>query len=91
MQSAVQDVDYENETDLLYAVVTLQDPTSTTNMQCNLYFINEKNGAILKTVPLPTWKPVSIAISEPAKLHESGCVSNSMDSSLTYHLVSFSG
>ena len=52
-------MDYENETDLLYAVVTLPDSTSDDNMQSNLYFINERNGSVLKTVPLPTWEPVS--------------------------------
>ena len=53
-------MDYENETDLLYAVVTLPDPSSESGMQCSLYFIDEKKGSVLKTVPLPTWEPVSL-------------------------------
>ncbi len=57
-QSAVQDVDFENELDLLYAVVTLPDPSSDADFQCNLYFIDETSGAIMKTVPLPTWEQV---------------------------------
>ena len=59
-QSAVQDVDFENELDLLYAVVTLPDASSANDFQCNLYFINENDGTILKTVPIPTWKQVSL-------------------------------
>lgn len=57
----MQDVDYENETDLLYAVVTLPDSSTKYSdpiIRCNLYFIDEKSGKILKTVPLPTWEPV---------------------------------
>ena len=59
IQSAIQDVDYENETDLLYVVVTLPDRETDSDMQCNIYFINEKDGSVLKTVPIPTWEPVS--------------------------------
>ena len=62
-QSAIQDVDYENELDLLYAVVTLRDPSRDENMEASLYFVNDKTGDILKKVPLPTWRAVSLAIS----------------------------
>ena len=51
-------MDFENELDLLYAVVTLPDPSTEENFQCNLYFIDESNGSILKKVPLPTWEQV---------------------------------
>ena len=58
-QSAVQDLDFENELDLLYAVVTL--PSSDGEGTCAwLYFIDDNNGHIIKAVSLPTWKPVSI-------------------------------
>lgn len=63
MQSAIQDVDYENEVDLLYAVVTLPDRTSESNMQANLYFIDDKTGRLTKCVPIPTWRPVIITQS----------------------------
>jgi len=58
----VQDVDFENELDLLYAVVTLPDETSECDFQCNLYFIDERDGSILKTVSIPTWKQVSLHV-----------------------------
>ena len=58
-QSAIQDVDYENELDLLYAVVTLHDPSREGSMEASLYFVHDKTGDLLKKVPLPTWKPVS--------------------------------
>ena len=59
LQSAIQDVDYENELDLLYAVVTLRDPSCEGNMAASLFFVHDKTGDLLKKVPLPTWKPVS--------------------------------
>ena len=62
LQSAIQDVDYENELDLLYAVVTLRDPSRDENMEASLYFVNDKTGDILKKVPLPTWRAVSLAL-----------------------------
>ena len=58
-QSAIQDVDYENELDLLYAVVTLRDPSREGSMAASLFFVHDKTGDLLKKVPLPTWKPVS--------------------------------
>ena len=59
LQSAIQDVDYENELDLLYAVVTLHDPSREGSMAASLFFVHDKTGDLLKKVPLPTWKPVS--------------------------------
>ena len=59
IQSAIQDVDYENELDLLYAVVTLHDPSREGSMAASLFFVHDKTGDLLKKVPLPTWKPVS--------------------------------
>ena len=56
LQSAVQDLDYENELDLLYVVVTLPEGEET---RAFLYFINDKTGAIEKTVPLTSWNAVS--------------------------------
>ena len=61
-QSAIQDVDYENELDLLYAVVTLRDPSRDENMEASLYFVNDKTGDIMKKVPLPTWRAVSLTL-----------------------------
>lgn len=60
-QSAVQDVDYENELDLLYAVVTLpaQHDSSSEAWLC---FVDERNGNILRRIALPTWKTVSVSI-----------------------------
>ena len=57
-QSAIQDVDYENELDLRYAVVTLHDPSREGSMEASLFFVHDKTGDLLKKVPLPTWKPV---------------------------------
>ncbi len=58
MQSAVQDVDYENEVDLLYAVVTLpsRDDGGTEAWLC---FIDNTDGRVIKKVFLSTWKAVS--------------------------------
>ena len=58
MQSAVQDVDYENELDLLHAVVTLpsRDGDGTEAWFC---FLDDRTGEIIKKVSLPTWKTVS--------------------------------
>ncbi len=57
IQSAVQDLDYENEVHLLYAVITLPEGEGTKALVC---FINEAKGTIDKIVPLPTWDPVSL-------------------------------
>ena len=56
LQSAIQDVDYENEVELLYAVVTLPDGDEGT--LALLCFVDDKTGMVTKKVPLPTWKPV---------------------------------
>lgn len=58
LQSAVQDVDYENELDLLHAVVTLpsRDGDGTEAWFC---FLDDRTGEIIKKVSLPTWKTVS--------------------------------
>ncbi len=61
MQSAVQDVDYENELDLLYAVVTLpsRGEGSDDGTEAWLCFIDNTTGHVIKKVLLPTWKTVS--------------------------------
>ena len=53
-------MDYENELELLYAVVTLSDPSREGNLEASLYFINDKTGDLLKKIPLPTWKAVGL-------------------------------
>ena len=55
LQSAVQDLDYENELELLYVVVTLPDGEDTAASLC---FIDDLTGRVTKTVPLPTWNHV---------------------------------
>ena len=52
VQSAVQDIDYENELDLLYSVITLPEGEQAKAYFC---FIDDTNGRITKTVALPTW------------------------------------
>ena len=42
---------------MLYAVVTL--PEGDEGTLALLCFVDDKTGRITKTVPLPTWKPVS--------------------------------
>ncbi len=51
----MQDLDYENELELLYAVITMPEGEGTKALLC---FINESNGTIDKIVPLPTWDSV---------------------------------
>lgn len=53
--SAIQDVDYENEIDLLHVVVTL--PEGQDGTQAKLCFIDEPTGKVVKEVLLPTWEP----------------------------------
>eukprot|EP00731_Ephydatia_muelleri_P015127 Em0008g847a len=53
--SAIQDVDYENEVDLLHAVITL--PEGQDGTKATLCFIDEPTGRVVKEVPLPTWEP----------------------------------
>jgi len=50
-------LDYENEVEMLYAVVTLPEGDEGTLAQ--LCFVDDRTGRITKKVPLPTWKPVS--------------------------------
>lgn len=54
----MQDLDYENEVELLYAVVTI--PEGEEGTKALLCFINEKMGSIEKIVPIPTWDPVRL-------------------------------
>ena len=55
LQSAVQDLDYENELELLYAVVTLPEGEETAASLC---FIDDLTGHVTKTIALPTWNHV---------------------------------
>ncbi len=58
IQSAVQDMDYKNELDLLHAVVTLpsRDGNGTEAWFC---FLDDRTGEVIKKVYLPTWKTIS--------------------------------
>ena len=58
LQSAIQDVDYENEVELLYVVVTV--PGGDEGTRALLCFIDDKTGVITKKIPIPTWHPVSV-------------------------------
>ena len=51
----MQDLDYENELNLLYVIVTVPEGESAKALLC---MINEKKGTIDKIVPLPTWDAV---------------------------------
>lgn len=53
--SAIQDVDYENEVELLYVVVTV--PGGDEGTRALLCFIDDKTGVITKKIPIPTWHP----------------------------------
>ena len=59
-QSAIQDVDYENEVDLLHVVITL--PEGQDGTRALLCFVDELTGKVVKEVPLPTWEPVSLCV-----------------------------
>ncbi|XP_019855873.1 PREDICTED: DDB1- and CUL4-associated factor 17-like isoform X1 [Amphimedon queenslandica] len=72
--SAVQDLDYENETNLLYAVITVPEGEQTIAFLC---FLDDKTGAVTKKVPLPTWSPIG-----------GNCVYHELDCII--HIVSFS-
>jgi hypothetical protein len=50
--SAVQDVDFENELDLLHVVITIPEGEQTSAYFC---FIDDTTGSITKTIPLPSW------------------------------------
>ena len=50
-------MDYENELELMYAVVTLPDGEETAALLC---FINDHTGQVTKRVPLPTWVQVRV-------------------------------
>lgn len=52
--SAVQDLDYENELELLYAVVTVPQGDNTKAFLC---FLDDKDGQIDNVIPIPTWDP----------------------------------
>jgi len=54
----VQDVDYENELELLYAVVTHSGCNEL--VETKLHFIDDKTGSSTKIIPLPQWNDVSI-------------------------------
>ncbi|XP_065920956.1 DDB1- and CUL4-associated factor 17-like isoform X2 [Dysidea avara] len=49
----VQDTDYENELELLYAVVT--QPGYNESVETQLHFIDDKTGSSTKIIPLPEW------------------------------------
>ena len=53
-QCLIHEVDYENELDLVYAVVTNGGSPSSTF----LVFFDDWTGNILKTFPLETWQEV---------------------------------
>ena len=55
-QTTVQDLDYENELELLYVVVSVCEGEQT---RVQLYFLDDETGEVLKEVPIPTWKQVS--------------------------------
>ena len=55
-QTTIQDLDYENELELLYAVVSVCEGEQTRVQLC---FLDDETGGVLKTVPIPTWKQVS--------------------------------
>lgn len=57
-KTAVQDLDYENELELLYAVVSVSEGEQTRAQLC---FLDDETGRVLKTIPIPTWKQVSIS------------------------------
>jgi len=56
----VQDIDYENELELLYAVVT--QPGYNESVETQLHFIDDKTGLSTKIIPLPQWNEVSVTI-----------------------------
>ena len=60
----MQDTDYENELELLYAVVT--QPGHGESVETHLHFLDDKTGSSYKAIPLPEWNEVSICfITQP--------------------------
>ena len=53
----VQDIDYENELELLYAVVT--KPGAGETVEAHLHFIDDDTGSTKKLISLPEWDDVS--------------------------------
>lgn len=53
----VQDIDYENELELLYAVVT--QPGADEEVEAHLHFIDDDTGLTKKLVSLPEWDEVN--------------------------------
>ena len=51
-------MDYEDETYLVHAVVTIQE--NMEDCAASLCFIDDRTGSIIKQVPLPTWAQVII-------------------------------
>ena len=52
----MQDIDYENELELLYAVVT--QPGAGETVEAQLHFIDDETGLTKKLVSLPQWDEV---------------------------------
>ena len=53
----VQDIDYENELELLYAVVTR--PGADETVEAQLHFIDDDSGLTKKVISLPEWNDVN--------------------------------
>ena len=53
----MQDIDYENELELLYAVVTR--PGADEIVEAQLHFIDDETGLTKKLVSLPQWDEVN--------------------------------
>ena len=51
-------MDYENEVDLLQAVITLPEEQDVN--KATLFFIDEPTERVVKEVPHPTWQPGSL-------------------------------
>ena len=56
----VQDIDYENELELLYAVVTR--PGADETVEAQLHFIDDDTGLTKKVISLPEWNDVSLSM-----------------------------
>ena len=52
----MQDIDYENELELLYAVVTR--PGAGETVEAQLHFVDDETGLTKKLVSLPQWDEV---------------------------------
>ena len=53
----MQDIDYENELELLYAVVT--KPGADETVEAQLHFIDDDTGMTKRLVSLPQWDEVN--------------------------------